>query len=187
VNVALYGGSFNPPHVGHVLAAAYCLSTGEFDRVLVVPVYSHAFEKALAPFSDRVEMTVRAMKHLRNVEVSAIEGELGAPSRTLRTVERLRADHPDFRLRVVIGTDVLAERDDWENADAIAERAPWFVLGRAGHPSPEAPAAVLPEVSSTEIRSILARRTANASDDATLQRLVPRDVLRYVDERGLYR
>jgi nicotinate-nucleotide adenylyltransferase len=187
VNVALYGGSFDPPHVAHVLAAAYCLAAGDFDKVLVVPVFSHAFEKALAPFEDRLEMTRLAMQELRGVEVSDVERSLGAPSRTLRTLDRLMKDHPDYRLRVVIGADVLGERADWENAEEIGVRAPWFVLGRAGHPHPEAPAPVLPEVSSTEIRTLLERRTGDAASDPRLRDLVPHAVLRYIDEHGLYR
>ena len=92
--VAVFGGSFNPPHVGHVLGVVYALSTAPIDEVLVVPVYQHPFAKDLAPFADRLAMCRLAFGWLPRVTVSTVEEELGGESRTLRTVEHLRADHP---------------------------------------------------------------------------------------------
>lgn len=187
MDVALYGGSFDPPHVAHVLTAVYALSTGGFDRVLVVPVFAHAFDKPLAPFEHRLEMTRLALGWLPGVEVSDVERLLGAPSRTLHTVERLLADDPRLRLRLVVGADVLLERDQWLGWDRLAALAPPFVLGRAGVEHPEAPPPLLPDVSSTRVRDLLRRCTAPRAGDAELERLLPRSVLRYVDEHGLYR
>ena len=76
--VALFGGSFNPPHMGHVLAVAYVLGVGLVDRVLVVPVFEHALGKQLVPFQHRLEMARRAFGWLPRVEVSTIEEQLGA-------------------------------------------------------------------------------------------------------------
>ena len=75
--VAFYGGSFDPPHVAHVLAVAYLAGMGQFDRVLVVPVFRHAFEKRLTPFGERLRMCELAVGWLPGVEVTgvAIEGD----------------------------------------------------------------------------------------------------------------
>jgi nicotinate-nucleotide adenylyltransferase len=73
MQVAFYGGSFNPPHVAHVLAAAYLRSVGGFDRVLFVPVFSHAFDKQLADYEHRVRMCELAVGWLPGVEVSRVE------------------------------------------------------------------------------------------------------------------
>jgi nicotinate-nucleotide adenylyltransferase len=186
LKVGLFGGSFDPPHVGHVLGAAYALATGGFDRILVVPVFAHAFEKTLAPFKHRVEMTRRAFHGLRTVEVSTVEEGLGVPSRTLRTVDLLLSSNPGWRLRLIVGTDVLAEAPKWHAFDEIVKKAPLFVLGRAGV-APEGPPSVLPEVSSTEVRDRLRAVAGFRIDDPTLSRLVPRAVLEYADVHGLYR
>ncbi len=111
--VAVYGGSFDPPHVAHVLSAAYALSVGGFDKVLVVPVFEHPFGKVLAPFSDRLALCHTAFEGQGRVEVSGIEAELERPSYTERTLERLSHDHPDWRLRVLVGSDVLADTSAW--------------------------------------------------------------------------
>ena len=187
MQVAVYGGSFDPPHVGHVLAAEYVLRAGGFDRVVVVPVFAHAFGKTLAPFEHRVAMTRLAMPHLERVEVSTIEEELGAPSLTLRTLAALISRHPDWACRLVVGADVLAEKHRWHAWDEVVRLAPLFLLGRAGVEDAESPEAVLPEVSSTEVRAALSHRTGSARDDATLAHLVPRAVLEYIDAKGLYR
>jgi nicotinate-nucleotide adenylyltransferase len=178
--VAVFGGSFNPPHVAHVLACALVLSVEDVDRVLVVPAYRHPFAKALAPFEDRATMCDLAMAWMPRVEVSRVEEELGGESRTLRTLESLSRAQPDWRLRLVIGADILTEAPRWFGFDVIEKLAPPIVLGRAGFPAPGAPA-LLPEVSSTQVRDAIAR---GAWDE--VEKLVPREVLAYARARGLY-
>jgi nicotinate-nucleotide adenylyltransferase len=185
MQVAFYGGSFNPPHVGHVLAAAYLLSV-RFDRVLVVPVYQHAFDKPLADFEDRLQMCELAMGWLPGVEVSGVEASLGVPSRTLRTLEYLTARHPDWIFRLVVGADQLIESEKWHGFERIVSLAPLFVLGRAGVEHPGVPRPVLPQVSSSQIRKLLAHR-GDEDAEAELGRLMPRGVLGFVEQHGLYR
>ena len=186
MRVALFGGSFNPPHVGHVLAASYVLSIADIDKVLVVPVFAHPFDKALAPFGDRLAMCRLAMESMPRVEVSPIEQALAAPSLTLRTVKHLLAENPDWSLRLVVGADLLAEASQWHAFDEVARLAPLLLLGRHGTHAPDGPKALLPDVSSTEVREMLHRRRA-PEVDAELAAVVPKAVLRYVDDRGLYR
>jgi nicotinate-nucleotide adenylyltransferase len=180
--VAVFGGSFNPPHVGHVLAVTYVLSVFPVDDVLVVPVYQHVFGKDLAGFDDRLAMCQRAMGWIPHVEVTDIERRLGGASRTLNTLEALLEEEPDRDLRLIIGSDVLDDLPKWYRFDRIRELAPPIILGRAGYPHPDAPLAVLPEASSTAIR-----RSFHDDREADIGHLVPRAVRAYVRERGLYR
>lgn len=181
VDVAVFGGSFNPPHVAHLLACALVLATEGVDRLIVVPTYRHPFAKALAPYEDRVAMCRLAMGWLPGVEVSRVEEVLGGQSRTLRTLEHLAAEHPDWRLRIVIGADVLAEAPRWVGFDTIEKLAPPIVLGRAGFDVPGA-SPVLPEVSSTQVRAAIER-----NDWDSIASLVPRAVLEYARMHELYR
>jgi nicotinate-nucleotide adenylyltransferase len=185
--VALFGGSFNPPHVAHVMATVYALSTAPIDEVLIVPVFRHPFAKELAPFPDRMAMSRLALGWIPHVHVSAVEEELGGESLTLRTVEHLGAAHPEWSLRLLVGADVLVDVPKWHRWDRIAELAPPLVLGRAGIESGgegplRRPEPVLPRVSSTEVREALAKGDADL-----LRRLVPASVLAYIEEHGLYR
>jgi nicotinate-nucleotide adenylyltransferase len=181
VRVAVFGGSFNPPHVGHVLACALVMAKGEVDRLLVVPAYEHPFAKPLAPYDDRVAMCELATGFMRGLEVSRVEEELGGESRTLRTLEHLVAAHADWRLRLVIGADILAEAPKWFGFDAIARLAPPLVLARAGVNAPGAGPPLLPEVSSTKVRAAIARGAWSEVEE-----LVPRPVLALIRARGLY-
>lgn len=180
--VGVFGGSFNPPHVAHVLACALVRSVEPVDRVLVVPTFRHPFAKPLAPYDDRVRMCELAMAWMPSVEVSRVEEELGGESRTLRTLETLAAAHVDWRLRLVIGADILAEAPRWAGFEAIVRIAPPIVLARAGTDLGAASATpLLPEVSSTRVRAAIA---GGAWDE--VEKLVPRSVLGYVRARGLY-
>jgi len=180
--VAFFGGSFNPPHVGHVLGVVHALSTAPIDRVLVVPVYRHPFAKELASFEDRLAMCRLAVGWIPGVTISTVEEELGGESLTLRTVEHLEAAHPEWALRLLVGADVLADLPKWHRWDRIAELAPPIVLGRVGFDDPRASDPFLPQVSSTEIREALAEGNIEA-----VRSRVPTRVLEYVAARGLYR
>jgi nicotinate-nucleotide adenylyltransferase len=179
--VAIFGGSFNPPHIGHSLACALLLSVEDVDRVVVVPTFRHPFAKALAPFDDRLTMCELAMGWIPGVDVSAVEAELGGESRTLLTLEHVSRAHPDWQLRLVIGADILAEAHRWYGFEAISSLAPPIVLGRAGVEASGAGPAVLPDISSTQVRALIA-----AEAWLELRSLVPRRVLDYVRARGLY-
>jgi nicotinate-nucleotide adenylyltransferase len=181
--VAVFGGSFNPPHVGHVLAAALVLSTQEPDLVLVVPAYRHPFGKPLAPYEHRVTLCRLAMGWLPRVEVSRVEEELGGESRTLRTLEELESQHADWEMRLVLGSDTFAETPKWYRFDLVEKLAPPLVLERC-HPGEAHPAsgpALLPAISSTEVRALIADKSWDA-----LSNLVPASVLSHVREHGLY-
>lgn len=179
MNVGFFGGSFNPPHVSHVLAVSYVLATQPLDLVLVVPCFDHPLGKELTPFTHRRAMCERAFEHLRRVEVSAIEQEMGETSRTLHTVRALQAAHPDWTLRLIIGADILNETERWYGWSELVQIAPPLVLGRLGHPRPDAPPSVVPQISSSDIRDRLARGLA-------VDEIVPRQVIEYARERGLY-
>jgi nicotinate-nucleotide adenylyltransferase len=180
-NVAVFGGSFNPPHVAHVLAVAFVLATEPIDRVLVIPTYRHPFAKALAPYDDRVEMCTLSMGWLPRVEVSRVEEELGGESRTLRTLEHLQGAHPEWTMRLLMGADLLLEAPRWFRFDAVSAIAKPLVVGRVGVETPGAPPPVLPAISSTDVRGKIAEGKWDE-----LAHLVPRDVLALIRARRLY-
>src|SRR5262245_61805259 len=101
--VAVFGGSFNPPNVAHVLAVVYALQVEPIDLVLIVPVFQHPFAKELAPFEDRLAMCEVAMGWIPGAKVSSVERDLGGESLTLRMVTHLAEEHPDWALRLLVG------------------------------------------------------------------------------------
>jgi len=176
--VGVLGGSFDPPHLSHVMLALYGLSVGDLARVIVVPTFVHAFGKPLAPFEHRLRMCQLAFEHVAPVEVSDLERELGGVSRTLRMLDALEARNPKTPFRLLVGSDILGQRDRWQDFALVEQRAPLLVAARSGDPRALG-SALLPQISSTEVREALARR-----DDTT--GLLPARVRAYIDEQQLY-
>lgn len=169
--VALLGGSFNPPHVGHLMAAVYVRATRAVDEVWLVPAFNHPFGKALASFDDRVRMCEAMARDCDGwLRVSRAESEVGKEGRTIELLEWLIPRHPEVRFEFVIGSDILADLPKWKAWDRIQSLVTIVVLNRAGHPAEGALGPPLAEVSSTEIRRALA-----AGEPPT--ELVPRAVL----------
>lgn len=155
MRVAVYGGSFFPPHVGHAMVAAWLKWTDRADAVWLLPTYQHPFGKALAPFEDRLRWCAALAAAVGPwVAVSDIERTLGGTSYTVRTLDALAAAHPEHTFRLVIGADLLDATQRWHDWDRLAATYTPVVVGRAGWPDvPGSP--TFPDVSSTMIRARL--------------------------------
>lgn len=185
--VALFGGSFNPPHVAHQLVALYVLETQPVDELWFAPTYTHPFGKGLVAYEHRVAMCELAAAALGpRARASRAEAELAArpgflASHTLDLVEYVVAQ--GHQPRLVIGTDILGDAAKWHRWDDVVATAPLIVVGRAGHPLPPGSVATevtMPEISATRVRDLLAHGASDVTG------LVPRDVLRYIAHHHLY-
>lgn len=176
---AVFGGSFDPPHVGHVLVAAYVLASQPIERVLVTPTAAHVFGKKLSSFEDRLKMCELAFEPLRGVELCTIERELPEPNYTVQTLQALAARYPNVRLRLLLGSDLQRETHAWHDFDGIQALAPpLWVARQAGEPIAGEPA--MPDISSSDIRHRI------ATGMRTTGRLSP-SVADYIRSHGLYR
>lgn len=182
--IALYGGSFNPPHLGHVQIVSYVLATENVSSVWIVPVGSHAFAKKLMPFEHRKAMCELALRDFApgRACVSDVEQRLGGVSRTIDTVKWLMEREPDTRFDLVLGTDIFGEKESWKAFDELERLCGFIVIGRTGYPDPADHPASPPlfDVSSTAIRAAL-------QGGQPTTHLLPREVRAYIEEHGLYR
>lgn len=185
--VALFGGSFNPPHVGHVMVASWILATDRAELVWLLPAAQHAFGKSLAPFDARVAMLRAGFAALgKSVSVCEVEGERDGTSYTIDTVEILLARHPNHRFALVVGTDLLVDSPKWKEWDRLKTLVELLPVRRAGvkgsepDPDPAHPTPLFPEISSTVVRERLAR-------GESVDGLVPAGALAEIRSRGLFR
>ncbi len=182
--MALVGGSFNPPHLGHVLLAAAAMARAEPDEVWLVPAWRHVFGKVLAPFEARLRMVELAVDPLGSrFRASRIEAEAaawGSSGSTIELLEWLRGRNPTHRYLLVLGADVWAERDRWRRFGEIESLVEILLVNREGQPGLAGAGPPLPAISSTEVR----RRLAAGEP---LDGLLPASVERYAREHALYR
>jgi nicotinate-nucleotide adenylyltransferase len=188
--IALFGGSFNPPHVAHQMAALYVLETQPVDQLWITPTYVHPFEhKQLVSFEHRVAMCKLMAEPLgARVLVTKIEEELAQrpgfrASRTLDLVQYLIDQ--GLEVRLVVGSDIMAETAKWYRWSDLVDKAPLIIVAREGFEVP--PGSVLTGVPMPPVSSTTIRRAHAAGDHATVQNLVPRSVFSYMAQHNLYK
>ena len=187
--MGVFGGTFDPVHVGHLVAAVNARHALELDRVLLVvanqPWQKHA--RAVTPAPDRFAVVEAAVTNMEGLEASAVEVERGGPSYTADTLDELSRRYPDAELFLVIGADVADELDSWERMEAVRELATLVVVNRPGV-RPTKPLsgwkAVSVEIPALDISSTDLR--ARAANGRPLDFLVPEPAVRLIRQRGLY-
>jgi len=181
--VGVFGGTFDPPHIGHLAIAHAALEELPLDRLLFVPARrSPLKERApVASDADRLAMLEAAIGGEPRFGVSRVELERAGPSYTVETLERLRDQGTLF---LILGGDAFAELARWRRPEQISELATIVVAARPGAPSAGREVRVLDapllDISSRELR-------ARAARGRSLRYLVPEAALRYIEERRLYR
>ena len=156
MKIAVYGGSFNPPHVAHAMVASWLVWSGEVDQVWIVPVYQHAFEKVhgkkLVPYETRLKWCELMTTELGPCfHTSAIESTLSTPSYSIDTLRALQHQHPDCEFHLVVGADVVSQLPQWKEWEEIEVSFSPIIVGRVGYEGHRADM-VFPDVSSTAIR-----------------------------------
>jgi nicotinate-nucleotide adenylyltransferase len=177
LRLGILGGTFDPPHNGHVAVAAEVRSALRLDRVLVVPAnvpWQKVGTRPITPAPHRVAMVQAAFDGVDGVEVSTLEIDRGGATYTADTLETLVAEHPDAERFLVVGSDV----------QALAHLVIYDRAGRAGGAPPAGwsyARITVPQfdMSSTELR-------ARVRDGRPIDGLVPPAVVRYVRAHGLY-
>ena len=150
LTIGVLGGTFDPPHLGHVLAACYALSAFDIDQVCVAPSFAHPFDKTpRAPFAARVALCRAAFEPLGNrVWVTDIEQQLSPPTYTVNTIEALRSQFPDAQFRLIIGSDLLPSLPRWHAYEGLMAAAPPAVIPRGDQTSTPP----LIDISSSDVR-----------------------------------
>ncbi len=190
--IGIFGGSFDPPHVGHLMLVQDVIDALQLDRMQVVPAALQPLKGAVATSAcDRLAMTQLCFATLAQVTVDPIEIERGGLSFMVETVEHYVGRWPDAALFLVLGADAASALDRWRDPERLLRLAQLVVLDRTGSAS-SAPWAewsdiVLPmhlptrriDVSSSEIR-------ARVASGRSISGFVPESVAAHIAATGLY-
>ena len=188
IRTALFGGTFDPLHNGHLAIAQSVLDMGLASEVwmLITPCNPWKTDQELLDDKLRYDMAVEAVKDMKGIHVSDHEFHLPLPSYTANTLRHLSADYPDREFILTIGADNWVKFNEWRDYSFIESNYRIIVYPRKGCDVKELPAGVtlldspLEDYSSTDIRNLI--RSGKPIDE-----MVPASVARTIAEKHLYR
>lgn len=189
--LGIFGGTFDPPHVGHLTSAVNVRHELALDRVLLVVnnlPWQKAGGRAISPAEDRFAMVEAAVADVDGLEASRLEIEAGGPSYTADTLATLLVEDPSRELFVILGADAAAGLVTWERCEEVRDHATVVVVERPGTdptPTPEGWRWAWVQVPSIEVSSTDLR--ARAVDGRPLDYLVTHEVVDWIAAHGLYR
>jgi len=189
--LGVFGGTFDPPHVGHLVVAVNARHALALDRLLLVVAHDpwqKSQTRALSSADDRLAMVEAAVGDVDGLEASRIELDRGGVSYSADTLAALREEDPSRELFLILGSDAAAGLPTWERVDEVRKLATIVVAARPGAEEGNPPAGwtwervETPrlEVSSTDLR-------ARVADGRPLDYLLTPAVIDCINARGLYR
>ncbi|WP_395152919.1 nicotinate-nucleotide adenylyltransferase [Ilumatobacter sp.] len=187
--LGLFGGTFDPPHVGHLVTAVNVLHSLRLDQVILM-VNNVAWQKQgtrrITPAADRLAMVVAAVEDVPGLVAGRTEIDHGGDSFTADTLRALRVEHPDAELFTIVGDDAAAGLHSWTRSDEVVASSHLVVVDRPGDPVdlPDDIDWIRVEVPRLEVSSTDLRR--RFSDGRPLDYLVTEPVLDVIAQRGLY-
>jgi nicotinate-nucleotide adenylyltransferase len=188
--VGIFGGTFDPIHVGHLVAATWARDALALDRVILVVAndpWQKSARRQVTAAEDRLAVVAAAVQGVPGLEPGRMEIDRGGPSYTVDTVRALTDQHPESCFHLLVGADVAAELDGWHDAATLATLVRLVIVDRGGTaPAPDPPGwrvdrLRIPalDISSSELR----RRLAHGH---SVDFLVPDPAIRCIRRLGLY-
>ena len=187
--VGIFGGSFNPVHIGHMMLASYLVQWGYVDQVWLTLSPRNPLKDPgdLLPDMKRLTMLSIAAKGAENIEICDIELSMPKPSYTIRTLDLLQERNPDMRFKLIMGSDNWRIFDQWREPQRILDDYGVIVYPRPGYPiineniiGLEVVDAPMVHLSSTFVRNAIAK-------GRNMNFFLPQGVYKYIVDNKLYR
>jgi nicotinate-nucleotide adenylyltransferase len=199
--IGIFGGTFDPVHLGHLIMAEQCREAGKLDEVWFIPAARppHKLDCPLTSFAHRVEMLALAVAGMPAFRVNDLEKDRAGPSYTADTLMELHRLHPQVDFGLLLGADCLPDLPGWHEPERILELAELLIYARRGWPGITSEdlrqSLHLSENASVRMRLVPGPLIDIASRDLrqrvaegnSLRFLVPRAVECYIEEKKLYR
>ncbi len=198
MRIGILGGTFDPPHIGHLVIAEQAREKLGLSRVCFIPArqHPHKLNEIVSPLEDRVAMLRLALGENPFFSLSLIEAERPGPSYTVDTLRELRNEHvPDAELFFIMGMDSLANLPTWYHPRELIELAQLAVLRRPGYMADlaalekEIPglASRVIFISASELEISSTELQARVRQGQSIRYLVPDGVAEYIETHHLYK
>lgn len=191
MKVCLFGGTFDPPHIGHLLIAQTVFEAENFDKIIFVPAYMPPHKTSITPVEHRIKMLESAVEGNPNFEISDIDIKRGGVSYAIDTINLVKDRKKLVKedLYFLIGSDSLSDFHTWKNPRQILNECNLIVAIRPGFRPSDIPAWILQkiqfaniprfEISSTQIRH-------RWVENKTIRYMVTLPVWKYINDNNLY-
>lgn len=199
MRIGILGGTFNPPHLGHLIVAREALKEAGLDRVLFIPCGNppHKEINEIADVRHRLEMVKLSVDGYTDFEVSDIESIDEGKSYTAKTLEKLKDIYPEDRLCFIVGADSLCQMKEWFCPEKIFEQAEIVVAGRGGIEDCELEKAIseYKKKYNADITRITMETVVMSSSDIrrrirhgqSIKDMVCDKVIDYIEKTGIYK
>ncbi len=187
--IGVMGGTFDPIHHGHLVAASEVAQHFDLDEVVFVPTGQPSHKQAASPAEHRYLMTVIATASNPRFSVSRVDIDRDGPTYTIDTLRDLHAERPDAELFFISGADAVAQILGWKDSDELWSLASFVAVSRPGHPS-RVSALEGADVSWLEVPALSISSTdcrARVERGHPVWYLVPDGVVQYISKHHLYR
>jgi nicotinate-nucleotide adenylyltransferase len=185
--IGLFGGTFDPIHLGHLIVAQEALEVAQLDKIVFIPAFSppHKSQDPLSPAADRLAMVQTVLMDDKRFVVSSYEVDKGGTSYTVETLQHFSHEFPSADLFFIMGADSFQQIMSWKNPQQIAKMATLLVIARPGFlvTQGEIPykSVVIPEL---PISSSIIRDKIRAGK--SIKYLVPESAFHYIKKHNLY-
>ena len=192
-SIALFGGSFDPIHNGHLFVIEELLSSARFEKFIVIPAGNPWQKSVAASAAHRLAMVEIALKECmskyRELEISRFEIDDLRPSYAVQSINYFTMQNPGANLVWIIGSDAFAKIDEWKEIEQVAKSVKFLVITRPGEKLESAKAAKSItfsqiEINALDISSTKVRNLIKASEP--FDSLVPAGVAAYIKSQGIY-
>lgn len=189
-HIGIFGGSFDPPHLGHMMLGLSFLALEPIDQLWIIPCNDHALKESVSAFHHRMAMCKKAFAHLEKARVLDIEHHLPAPNYTINTITALKSRRPDLHLSFGLGSDLLGGFERWHEVSQLVRMVRIVIFAREHYPCNAVPRLLmqarihesfaLPDTNSTKLRETLGINPEKACS------LLDQRVQEYIKTQGLY-
>ena len=188
VRLGVMGGTFDPIHYGHLVAANEAASAFNLDKVIFVPTGEPWQKQIITDAGHRLAMTKLAISGNPIFEISTVDIDRPGPTYTVDTLQDVHAEYPDAEVFFITGADSIAQIDSWKDSELIWPLAHFVGVTRPGH-SLEVPKSPVGAVSLLEIPALAISSTdirARVKAGKPIEYLLPNAVIEYIHSHNLY-
>ena len=192
-SIALFGGSFDPIHNGHLFLIEELLNSARFEKLIVIPAGAPWQKSVAASGADRLAMVEIALKDCmskyRELEISRFEIDGSGPSYAFQSIEYFNSQNPGDNLVWIIGSDAFAKINEWKEIEQVAKSVEFLVVNRPGQKLeiPKIPESITYsqiEIKALDLSSTKVRNLIKASEP--FESLLPSGVVAYIKSHGIY-